>query len=159
LAKIIETAQKLVDDLALNADVTARDKNDGKNLINNENVQSVQGLELVNGNQDQEGSNNAKVVDRAEYPGRNGEAWKHYDVLKEAIIGLQHVTAGQRDPLLDIIQRERAFLDDNALQLAITKFVEAVEECTKLGMNVGQFEVEPTIKIISKRMNRRYKRN
>jgi hypothetical protein len=61
--------------------------------------------------------------------------------------------------LLDIIQRERVFLDDNASQLAITKFVEAVEESTKLGMNVGQYEVEPTIKIISKRMNRRYKRN
>jgi integrase/recombinase XerD len=159
LAKIIETAQKLVDDLALNADVTAKDKSDGENLINNENVQSLHELELVAGNQDQEGLNNAKVIDKVAYTGRNWEAWKHYDALKEAIIGLQHVYAGQRGPLLDIIQRERVFLDDNASQLAITKFVEAVEESTKLGMNVGQYEVEPTIKIISKRMNRRYKRN
>lgn len=65
----------------------------------------------------------------------------------------------QRGQLLSTIQRERDFLDDEKLQNALDLFIMAIMECTNTGMTVTQYEVEPTMKIIVKRMNKRYRRN
>ena len=60
---------------------------------------------------------------------------------------------------MSTIQRERDFLDDEKLQIALDLFIMAIMECTNTGMTVTQYEVEPTMKIIVKRMNKRYRRN
>ena len=97
-------------------------------------------------------------IDPVEPKGKFAEEWEHYDKIVEAMIGLQYASLEQRQKLLDEIQRERIILVDAELQKTLTKFIDAIGECTKLGMTVDPKSVTLTIDITNERMNKRYKR-
>lgn len=97
-------------------------------------------------------------IDPVEPKGKFAEEWEHYDKVVEAMIDLQHASVEERQKLLDEIKRERIILVDAELQKALTKFIDAIGECTKLGMVVDPASVTLTIDITNERMNKRYKR-
>ena len=161
LDEIVKTAApKPIADLREGAEVSEKDKNGEGNLERNKNTRLIGEDEVSTTSlESKKTSDNSKAVERTKYRGRYATEWEHFDAVKEAIIGLQDVPVEQRGQLLSTIQRERDFLDDEKLQNALDLFVMAVMECTETGMAVTQYEVEPTMKIIIKRMNKRYRRN
>ena len=154
------TAPKPVADLREGAEVSEKDKNGEGNLERNKNTRPIREDEVSTTSlESKKTSDNSKTVERTKYRGRYAAEWEHFDAVKEAIIGLHDVSVEQRGQLLSTIQRERDFLDDEKLQNALDLFIMAIMECTNTGMTVTQYEVEPTMKIIVKRMNKRYRRN
>ncbi len=84
--------------------------------------------------------------------------WEHYDKIKESIINLQNAKIEERNDLLNVIEKERVYLDDNELQNQIDLFIGAVLESTQLGLSIPHYLIKPIISRTTKRMNKRYKR-
>lgn len=94
--------------------------------------------------------------DNENYTGRFFWEWEHYEKMTEALIKLKYASIEERTTLIDIINRERAMLDDPKLQKQTDKVLAAVREATRLYMSVWPDSIDNLISFANLRMNKRY---
>ena len=99
-----------------------------------------------------------KPIEDAASKGRHAEEWAHFEMIKEAIIKLQYATPEKALELFDEIERERVTLDDEDIQHRLTSLIALERKMQKFNIKIPPEHVAKLIELLSRRMNKRYKR-
>jgi len=99
-----------------------------------------------------------EVDERRSFEGKYTEEWEHFKKIRDALINLQHVSIDERSLLIDIIMRERIFLNDTELQERLDSFIVMEEHMTRHKIPMLAKYIAPAIALLSRRMNKRYPR-
>jgi hypothetical protein len=89
---------------------------------------------------------------------RHAEEWANFEKIKEAIIKLQYAPPEKALELFDEIERERVTLDDNDIQHRLTSLIALERKMQKFNIKIPPEHVAKLIELLSRRMNKRYKR-